>query len=990
MNSSNLQRLHFGFFFACTIFLLGAVESVAQPVLNLQARFNHARDLYERGAYKAARAEFSNTLEDPYLAESNYFMASCAIRAEQTDGEQLMTQFVDAYPYHVYAQSAYLDMADFYFGKGRYKEALDNYNKSDGYLSPAIIFNKGYCQFHLDQNEKALETFKKLDGSFSPYQNDAAYFRGYIYHSREDFETSYTYLKEAFESERYRKPAMELFVSTLYQNGEYQEVINLVETELTPVDNGVVLNFLADSQYALEKYRSAASSYKDLFKSYGKHRNERNYFRAGYSSFKIENKDDAIEYLKRSAVADDSVGAYASYYLGVIYTEHKNWPFAITSFENTAKYPTVIREDALYHQARSQMEVPNYQRSIEILNEYMTSYKAGRFYTEVKEMLGAAYAQTNNYDLAIRHIEELDRLTPQLKETYQRVSFLKGVALFNDKKFNLASEVFQKSLIHDVDAGITQQTYYWVGEAKSLLDQHDEALFYYKSVNRVPSIEVYLKAIYGKAYAQYNLKDYVNAAQSFKQFESQYSSDLNKKYLADALLRMGDCQFALKEYQKGIDYYAKAEKAGNKNKDHIYFQIGLLNRYLDKDAMAKQYFNRLIKELPESQKADHAYFQIAQIDFEEGKSKQSMEAYRMFIIKYPSSSFIPFALLNQAVAFDNEGQSESSISNYKEILDRFPRHQTANSALLGLQDKNANGQFDEFDEYLRKYKQANPNSEALENIEFESARANYYSQKYELAIRALEDFVLSYPKSSLIQESQYLIADAYFRQGHLDKSLQYFRKVENDQDFSKYSKVLYRLADIESMEGNLEKSNAYYYQLAQVSRSSRNVINVHTGLMENYFKDAQYDSAIHHGNALLDNPRTGVLASAQANLIIGKSLYENDKLESALQNLLPLVSNSPDERGAEAYYYISKIYYDQAKYDRALESLFVLTNNFQNYDLWLNQAYLLMADIYIETNELFQAKATLNSLIDNSSLDEVVAVAKMKLKQIEETVDSNE
>lgn len=990
MNSYKLQRLFFGFLFVLASFFQSAESLVAQPTLDLQSRFNHARDLYERGAYQAARAEFSKTLIKPYLAESKYYLASSAIRAGQADGEQLMTAFVKAYPFHVYAQRAFLEIANFYFSQGNYKEALTYYDKFEGQMSPELIFNKGYCQFSLEQEDQAIKTFRQLDGGSSAYKNDAAYFRGYIYHSRGDYETSYTYLKDAFDSEQYRKPAMELYASTLYQNGKYKDVIDLVETELSPVKNGVVLNFLADSQYALEKYRSAAGNYKDLFKSYAKHRNERNYFRAGYSSFKIENKDDAIEYLKRSAVADDSVGAYASYYLGVIYTEHKNWPFAITSFENTAKYPTVIREDALYHQARSLMEVPNYQGAIEVLNLYTADFPSGRFRTEVKEMLGTAYAQTNNYDLAISHIEELDQLTPQLKQTYQRVSFLKGVALFNDKKFNLAAEVFQKSLIHDLDPDITQQTYYWTGEAKSLLDEHDEALFYYKTVSRSPSNVVYLKAIYGKAYAHYNLKDYASAAQAFRQFEGLYFAEINKKYLTDALLRMGDCQFALKDYQKGIDYYTKAEKAGNQNKDHIYFQIGLLNRYLDKDVMAKRYFTRLIKELPESPKADHASFQMAQIDFEEGKSKEAIESYRSFMMKYPSSSFVPFALLNQAVAFDNEGQASSCISNYKEILDRFPRHQTANSALLGLQDKSANGQFDNFDEYLRKYKQANPNSEALENIEFESARANYYSQKYELAIQGLEDFIKAYPKSSLIEESQYLIADAYFRQGHFEKSLVYFRKLEDNQDFSKYAKVLYRLADIESLEGNLDKSNAYYYKLARVSRSARNVINVHEGLMDNYFEDSKYDSAIHHGNILLDNPRSGVLVSAQANLIIGKSMYETDALDEALKSLLPLVSNSPDERGAEAYYYISKIYYDQAKYDRALESLFVLTNNFQSYDLWLNKAYLLMADIYIETNELFQAKATLNSLIEHSTLDEVVVVAKAKLKQIEDTIDSNE
>ncbi len=988
LNLLNPKQLSFSLLLISLV-LLG-LSGYAQPILDLQQRFNHAKDLYQREAYKAARVEFNKTLVEPYLAESSYFLASSAIRAEHADGEQLMNDFVSQFPFHVYAQNAFLDIADFYYGKGAYEDALANFNKFDGHLSADILFKKGYCEFYLNKYDQALATFKKLDGSYSPAQNDAAYFQGYIYHSRGDVKTSYKFLKEAFESQQYRKPAMELYASTLYQNGQYQELIRLVESELTPVDNGVVLNFLADSQYALEKYRSAAGSYNDLFKSYAKHRNERNYFRAGYSSFKIENKDDAIQYLKRSAVANDSVGAYASYYLGVIYTEQKNWHFAISSFENTAKYPTVIREDALFHQARSLMQLPNYQEAIEVLNIYSASYPAGRFKSGVKEMLGVCYAQTNDYDLAIQHIEELDRLTPELKQTYQRVSFLKGVNLFNDKKFELAAEVFQKSLIYNEDAGLTQQTYYWMGEALTLLDQQDEALFYYKSVSPQPSVEVYLKSIYGKAYAHYNLKDYASSVAAFRKFESQYTSAVNRKYLADALLRMGDCYFVLKEYQRGIEYYTKAEKEGNRNKDHIYFQIGLLNRYLDKEVMAKRYFSKLIKELPSSPKVDHAYFQMAQMEFEAGKSKEAVESYRLFMMKYPSSDFIPFALLNQAVAFDNEGQVESSISNYKEILDRFPRHQTANSALLGLQDKSTAGQFDSFDEYLKKYKQANPNSEALENIEFESARANYYSQQYEMAIKGLEDFVKAYPNSSLITESQYLIGDSYYRQEHYEKARDNFKKIDSLVDFSKYPRVLYRLATIESLLGNLESGNAYFYKLASASRSSRNIINVHSGLMENHFAASQYDSAIHYGNELLNNPKAGVLVSAQANLIIGKSQYEKDDLEAALQNFLPLVSNSPDERGAEAYYYISKIYYDQAKYDRALESLFILTDNFKTYEIWLGKAYLLMADIYIETNELFQAKATLNSLIEHSTLQEVTAVAKAKLKQIEDSIDSNE
>lgn len=962
----------------------------AQQIMDVHMRFNQAKDLYHQKAYQAARAAFAIVRETPYLAESSYFMASSAIRSGHEDGEELMNQFIASYPHHLYTQGAYLDIANFFFNKGQYEQALENFRKSNVDLTSESIFRKGYCEFFLNQYDEALGTFSRLDGSFTPYEQDAAYFKGFILHSRGKYIESYSLLTQAFESSIYRMPAMELYTSSLYQNGEYHKLIDLVDSELTPVENGAVLNLMANSQYKLEKYRSAAKNYQELFESFEKYRNEKNYFRAGFSLLKIEKPDEAIKYLKKSAIADDSVGAYASYYLGKIYWENKNLPFAITSFENTARFSTTLKEDALYYQAKCLMESPNYEGAIEVLNTYKANHSIGKFTEPVNEMLGVAYAQTNNYDLALSYIEELDRLTPQLKRTYQRVSFLKGVALFNDKKFDLAAEFFQKSLIHDEYQEITQQTYYWMGETLSLLDKEDEAQFYYQNVSQSPNAEIYLKGIYGRAYCHFNLKEYGSAASAFRQFDSEYISQVNLKYRADALIRLGDCYFALKEYQAGIDAYKKAENAGSKNKSRIYFQIGLLSRYLDDDRQAKQYFNKLVEETPESPQADHAFFQMAQIDFENGNEKRAIEAYNHFVLKYPTSAFIPFALLSQAIAYDNEGEYKLSIANYMEILNRFPRHQTANSALLGLQDKSANGQFDEFDQYLQKYKQANPNSQALENIEFESARANYYNQNYELTIQGLDDFIVSYPNSSLIPESKYLIGESYFRMGQLEKSLSYLQMIERLSDFPKYPKVLYRLATLQGRLGDFTKSNSYYYLLRNTSRSARNVINVQNGLMQNSYALNLYDSAIHYGNALLQNPRADVLIGAQANLIIGKSEYALGNHEKALQSLLPLVSNAPDERGAEAYYYISKIYFDQAKYDLALESLFILTNNFKSYESWLGQAYLLMADIYIETNELFQAKATLNSLIEHSALEEVRNKAEAKLSDIADVIDSNE
>ncbi|SHJ62240.1 Tetratricopeptide repeat-containing protein [Reichenbachiella agariperforans] len=973
--------------FIITLLLLTQVAAQAQE-LDQDARFRHAKLLYQKNAYVAARLEFAKITAKVYREDVDYFIASCAVRAGQDDGEYLIQKFVEDYPYNHYAKSAYVDLGNYYFDRGEYQEAIRSYEKNQNNTSPELMFKKGYAFFSTGENNKAMASFAQLDNSFTSYEKDAAYFQGYILYHGGKIKQSYEYLERGFESEEFGVSAFELYMSALYSTKQYKELIRMVDDRGTAKTSQMIVNFYADAHYALGKYNKASDEYTKLFNAYSRSRNEVNYYKAGYSNYKLGNTKLAEEQLKRSAVADDTVGAYASYYLGVLYLQTANIPFTITSFENTTKYDTRLKEDAYYQLTKALMQVPNYSRVIEVVDEYADQFPNGKYKDLSGEMLSMAYALTDNYDLAINYIESRDVLTTQMKRTYQRVSFLKAMSLFNDKKFELAIEVFKKSLIHNLDRSITQNAYYWTGESLAVLERDEEALFYYRSVTNDGS-EIYKKSLYGKGYAYFNMKEYEDAKVSFEAFEKNYTKDLNAKYISDVYMRLGDCNFALKNYSKGITYYKQAEQAGDKRLGEIYFQIGLLNRYIDKDAEATRYFKKLIAEVPNSPKLDHAHFQIAKIEFEQGDMTEAIESYRKFMFKFPSSPHVPFALLDQAVAYDNKGNTASSITNYKEILDRFPRHETANSALLGLQQKSNQGEFKDFETYLSRYKSANPNSEALENIEFETAQAHYYNQQYTLAISGLQDFIKTYKKSSLVVTAKYLIADSYYRIDEYDKSLSQFYEIEQEKDFSKYSKVLHRIATIEAEKGNVVVSNVYFHEMMNASTSSKNMIQAATGLMENFYRVDQYDSAIYYGTALLSNARTSVLVEANANLIVGKSQYHLENYEDALVYLLPLVGNSPDERGAEAYLYISKIYYLYQDYEKALESLFILTNNFKNYEYWQSEAFLLMADIYIDTDEVFQAKATLNSLITHSTIDEIKFRAESKLKKISEENNEN-
>jgi predicted negative regulator of RcsB-dependent stress response len=74
--------------------------------------------------------------------------------------------------------------------------------------------------------------------------------------------------------------------------------------------------------------------------------------------------------------------------------------------------------------------------------------------------------------------------------------------------------------------------------------------------------------------------------------------------------------------------------------------------------------------------------------------------------------------------------------------------------------------------------------------------------------------------------------------------------------------------------------------------------------------------------------------------------------------------------------------YKQKQYKASLEALFALNERFPNQIKWRLRGYLLIADNYAALGDTFQAKATLESIIQNTQDAEILAKAKQKLAQL--------
>jgi hypothetical protein len=97
---------------------------------------------------------------------------------------------------------------------------------------------------------------------------------------------------------------------------------------------------------------------------------------------------------------------------------------------------------------------------------------------------------------------------------------------------------------------------------------------------------------------------------------------------------------------------------------------------------------------------------------------------------------------------------------------------------------------------------------------------------------------------------------------------------------------------------------------------------------------------------------------------------------------------------AEALYYRAYIYLEDKKIESSRADVYRLNDDFSAYEYWVVKGFILLSDIYMLEDDLFQAKATLQSIIDNyfNEEDGLLDICKSKIATIEnlENLESEE
>lgn len=983
--------------------LLLQVHVKAQSTLyqrGTEIAFQDALELYAKGQYAASKMELARLAEvdlsENREIERQYYYASAALKTENPDGEIMLEKFVLDFPDAPLRNKAAMELGNHFFTAKNYPKAIESYRKvaTETLYGPEkaeVLFKTGYSFFQLKNYRESLAYFEQSKRFRSEFLADSYYYAGYVYMDQNDDEKAIADFKEAEKAATYAGKVPYMLASIYYRKKDFDALIAYVPTVMQRQGlekKESIQLLLAEAHYARENYSEAASNYMAFVQAKKGSLTREQQYKAGVSHYQTGKFGDASNFFKEVALQNDKLGQVSSYYLGHSYVKLNNPQFASNSFANAYKsdHDAQIKQEALFNYAKVNLERGSFQDAVSALDTYLQTYGSGPHAKEAEVLLSDALINTNNYLRAIEHMDKIINKSDRIKSAYQKVTFYQAMVYYRDKKYPAALQLLNKSQTQPADRSLLVQSQFWKAEIHAASGNLPEAIKAYQAVLALkpPAQDPHLiKTHYGLGYAYFNSENYPAAETQFKQYTDKLRGARENQNYEDALLRLGDTYYVQKKFNDALEAFNRAIRENNSAADYAYFRAGVIHNFENRNTQAIDQLDRVINGFPESRYVEDALFQKAQIQMEMTRYADARNGFSALISSRPNSPFIPFALEGRAVANYSLQEYEGAIGDYKRILDDHPNAANVDAALVGLQESlTLQGRAGEFSNYLSTYKKANPGSNSLQVLEFENAKNLFFSQSYEAAIRAFESYLRSYPNVVQASEVRFFIGDAYLRLGDKDKALEYFYLVENVSDVALRNRAVQRIGSLEFEKGNFKKSIPFFRLISKNARTKIEEYDAFQGLMTAYFAIERYDSALIYSDNIIQLGEVTPDALPKALLVKGKASKALGQLEEAKRAYESVYRDFKTIQGAEALYLLALQLHEAGQFSESNELIFNQSQPFGAYDYWYGNQFILLAKNYMKLGETFQAKATLESVVENSTNNLVKEEASKLLRSI--------
>jgi tetratricopeptide (TPR) repeat protein len=958
--------------------------------------YDKAVALYNDKQYQAAQILFEKTKSEgqemDVQADCAYYIASSAIKLNQKNADELMEDFIEDYPTSPKQNQAYIEVAGNHFRLGRYKQALEWYDKVDeGSLGETdrdrYNFQKGYSYFNAGDKKNADKYLLKVKDS-KEYGSQAKYYLGFIAYEGDDYKKATQYFQQVEDQEKYSDKMSYFQADMAFKEGQFQKAIDLGVPQLPKSDaneKSELSKIIGESYFNLGQYDKAIPHLKNYRGKKGKWSNT-DFYQLGYAYYKQGNYENAITEFNKIIGGNDAVAQNAYYHLGESYLKTGKKQQALNAFKNASEmeFEAKIQEDAYLNYAKLSYEIGNpYQSVPEVLGAFIEKYPATPFKQEIQNLLIDSYITSKNYKEALILLEKSK--SPENRAAYQKVTFYRGMEIYTDGNYQEALAMFKKSLAEQRDKRFTARATFWKAETEFGLDQFNESLISFKQflgMNEAKTTPEYKNIHYNIAYSYFKQKDYEQAAKHFADYVAVDKDD--KVRLNDALLRLGDSNFVTGKYWPAMEAYNKAIDMKGIDADYALFQKGISYGFVGRNEKKIEDLTKFVQTYPKSKYADDALYELGNTYVTEKQTDKAIQAYDKLIAEYKTSTYVSKSIMRQALIYYNAEKDDQALAKFKKVVSEFPNTPEAMEAVetarLIYID---NGRTDEYAAWVKTLTFVDISDADLDNTAFEAAEKQYLQNNTKQAISSLSSYVSKFPNGISSLKANFYLAQSYYADGLEANAVPHYEFVISRSRSEFTEQALVRLSDIHLKKNDYTKAIPVLKRLETEADFPQNVTFAQSNLMKGYYDGKDYANAVVYAEKVLANSKTEDRVKSDAQIIVARSAIKTNDEVKAKAAYAKLLTIAKGELAAEAMYYDAYFKNKEGKFDASNTVVQKLSKDYSGYKYFGAKGLVVMAKNYFGLKDSYQATYILESVIKNfTAYPDVIQEAQTELDAI--------
>ena len=986
------------------VLLLSQHSIFAQQTANYhdpKARYAAAMDLYDKEKFSAALREFEalkKDMADPnseFSVNAEYFAAMCAMELFHKDTRERLIQFVHDHPESQWVRVAYFKLAEYYYARKRYKDALEWFEKvpernlnSDELTEKR--FKEGYSFFKEDRFSEAKRSFAYLTETQNRYYVPANYYFAHLSYEEGNLETALQGFERIKNDERFAAIVPYYIMQIYFLQERFQDVVDYGPALLDTAEvkkEYEVSRIIGESYYNLQQFAEAVPFLEKYDK--GPAQKDRNdHYQLGYAYYRSAMYPEAIEQFNLVTNEKDKMGQVASYHMGDCYLKSDNKKYARNAFKEAseADFDTEVKEDALFSYAKLAYELSAnpFNEAIRAFEAYLNDYPTSPRRDEAYSFLLDVYMTTKNYEAAILALDKMKNLSPKAQTAYQLCSYNRGVELFLNRRYSESKDMFNRVDKYKMEPALSAKAEYWKAEVAYQEENYDDAISAYKAFQSKPgsfNSGFFKVAYYNTGYAYFMKKEYPNALASFKLFMNA-AGESDKRKENDSWLRMGDCAFVAKNYDQAISDYTRAFQMNLLDSDYALFQKARAQGFAGNDQAKTETLKDLVQRFPNSSYNISAEYQLAETYFKMDRNAEAFALFQDIITEHPGSPYVKKSLLTSGLIHYRNRKYEEAIAAFKRVVEEYPSDADSHEAQLRIQDVYVElGRVDEFNAW---YEQNVPSGSiaSQDSVNYRIAENMYSSDNCAGAITGFTEYLKKFQPGIFGNNASYYLGECLYKRGDKEIALNNYLYVIAQPTNAFSEPALFSAATITYDAGRYNEALEHYTDLERVATFDNNILEARIGQMRCHFNLGNYEEAGQFADVVILDDKTPEGILKEAHFFKAKTLLSQGNEAGALVEFAWVDKESSGKMGAEAKFNIARIQYNQQNYTASEASIFKLINDYPSQEFWKVKAFMLLSDVYVAKKDYFQAKATLQSIMDNVTDESVQAEAMSKYERI--------